>query len=244
MNVLGIIVAIIILGYAFKGYKDGLILTVCSFVTIFIAVAVTQIVTPQISAFVRSNESLVNSISNSVNGVIFSGEKEKEENDSEDEGVNEDYTKNDEALIDQLSVPKLMKEQLIKNNSQENYEELGVTTLQDYISLYIAYSIINCVTYVVVFLVIIALLKFIAHVLNVVSKLPVINTLNKLGGFAIGLAEGVVVTWIVFIVFVVIANTALGAAIYEQIEECTWLAYLYDNNLILRVFSSVMKGIF
>lgn len=235
MNILGIIVAVIILGYAFKGYKNGLILTVCSFVTIFIAVAVTQIVTPQISMLVASNESIVTSLSNSVNDVVFS---------LEDEEVKESMPENDETLIDHLGIPKLMKEQLIRNNNQETYKDLGVNTLQDYISLYIAFSIINCVTYVIVFLVIFSLLKVIAHVLNIVSKLPVINTFNKLGGFAIGLAEGVLVTWVMFIVYIIIANTELGVTIYEQIEGCSWLAYLYDNNLILRVLSSIMKGIF
>lgn len=239
MNILSIIIGVIILGFALKGLKNGLILTICSFLIVFIAVAVTQILTPQVTSMIRSNDSLVTTISEKVKDVIFSDEDDEMENGNQVDVVDS----NDEGIIKDLGIPKVMKDQLLKNNNEDTYESLGVTSLQDYISLYIGYSLINCVTYIIVFLVVTALLKVIAHVLNLVSKLPVINTLNKFGGFAVGLAEGAIVTWLLFIVFVVISNTSLGVAIYKQIEESVWLSYLYNNNLLFKALSSIMKGL-
>lgn len=248
MNILGIIVGFIILGYAIKGLKNGLILTVCSFTIIFIAIAVTQIITPQVTSLLYGNELFVNAIRRDVDQVIFSKGTNEENGGSDvslqdENGQDSNEPSEDKIRIEKLNMPVLMKEQLLENYNREMYNSLGAASIEDYVSRYIAYSLINCGAYIVVFVIVMALLKVTARLLNIVAKLPVIHTLNKFGGFAIGLAEGVIVTWVLFIFFVVAANTEVGMLVYEDIESSIWLSYLYDNNLIMNALSSVMKGI-
>lgn len=233
MGGLEIIVLAIFLIFALKGMKQGLILTVCSFLILFLAIVITQIATPQISSLLRENENIVSFFSEQVETVLF--EKEPENNKSE---------LTDEEKIGSLSVPKTMKKDLLKNNTKKKYEEIGAANFREYTSIYIAYSIINSITYILVFLAVSILLKMLMHVLNLISKLPVVHTLNKLGGMGIGLIEGLIIVWIGFVVITILSSTYFGIHMLEQINESVWLSYIYDNNIILNTIANLTNMIF
>lgn len=233
MSILEIVVAVIILVFALKGLKDGLILSVCSFATLFIAIAITQVATPEVSSVLRANEDIVSFLTQQVDNVLF---------DSDEEEIT--VQDSDTDTIEGLNIPKVIKEELITNNVQKTYTALGVTSLNEYISLYVAYSIINCIAYIVVFVIAIALLKIIIHTLNLVSRLPVIHTLNKLGGLAVGVIEGILIVWIGFVGIMLLGSTDFGTGLYEQINKSNWLSYLFNNNLILNAIFYVTNGAF
>lgn len=233
MEPLEIIVAVIILIFALKGMKQGLILTVCSFVTLFVAVAVTQVVTPQVSTWASNNEKIVDFMSEQVERVLF--------NDKDSE-ISEG--KNATSKIESLSIPREMKKELVKNVSAGKYKESGAANLQEYTSMYIAYSILNTITYIIVFIIIYTLLKIAAHALNLISKLPVINSLNKAGGLGVGILEGLIIVWIGFVLSNVFCSTSIGASMNMQIQESEWLSFLYDKNPFMNAITNITKAIF
>lgn len=233
MQTLEIVVALILLVFGLKGMKQGLVLTICSFLTVYLAITVTQAVTPQVSTRLKENEKIVDFIAEQVQHVLF-----HEEDNNKKEKLS------DNEKIETLSIPKMLKEDLIKNSSQEKYNELGVASVNEYVSTYIAYSILNSITYIVVFLIILSILKILVHALNIITKLPVVNTLNKLGGLGIGVLEGLIIVWIGFVVVTAMCSTAFGTSMLEQINKSEWLLYLYNNNLILKTVMNVTKALF
>jgi uncharacterized membrane protein required for colicin V production len=233
MQTLEIVVAFILLVFGLKGMKQGLVLTICSLVTMFLAITVTQTVTPQISARLRENEKVVDVISEQVQNVLF-----HEENSQKREKLS------DNEKIEALGIPKMLKEDLLENANQKKYNELGAASVNEYVSVYIAYWIINSITYIVVFLIVLSILKILIHALNIITKLPVVNTLNKLGGLGIGVLEGLVIIWIGFVLITATCSTALGNSMLNQINKSRWLLYLYNNNLILKAVMSVTKALF
>ncbi|SET29424.1 CvpA family protein [[Clostridium] polysaccharolyticum] len=233
MQTLEIVVAFILLVFGLKGMKQGLVLTICSLVTMFLAITVTQTVTPQISARLRENEKVVDVISEQVQNVLF-----HEENSKKREKLS------DNEKIEALGIPKMLKEDLLENANQKKYNELGAASVNEYVSVYIAYWIINSITYIVVFLIVLSILKILIHALNIITKLPVVNTLNKLGGLGIGVLEGLVIIWVGFVLITATCSTALGNSMLNQINKSRWLLYLYNNNLILKAVMSVTKALF
>ena len=151
---------------------------------------------------------------------------------------------NNKKQIEKLSIPKVLKKDLTENDNKSKYEELGAANFQEYASTYVAYSIINSITYVVVFIIILSLLKIITHALNLLTKLPVIHTLNKLGGLGVGVLEGFIIVWIGFVALTMFCSTDFGTEVLKQIEKSVWLSYLYDNNLILNAVLHVTKAVF
>ena len=233
MSALEIIVATIIFVFAMKGMKQGLVLTICSFVTLFLAIIITQAVTPQVSSMIRENDKIVSFMSEQVESVLFNNKDDKS-----------DSKLNNKKRIEKLSIPKVLKKDLTENDNKSKYEELGAANFQEYASTYVAYSIINSITYVVVFIIILSLLKIITHALNLLTKLPVIHTLNKLGGLVVGVLEGFIIVWIGFVALTMFCSTDFGTEVLKQIEKSVWLSYLYDNNLILNAVLHVTKAVF
>ena len=104
--------------------------------------------------------------------------------------------------------------------------------------------IINCIAYIVVFVIVIIILQIIVRAINLVSKLPVINTMNKLGGAIIGLIRGLIIVWIGLIAVTMLGSTRTGVQMYEQINNSKPLSYLYSNNVILNTILYITKGFF
>ena len=71
--------------------------------------------------------------------------------------------------------------------------------------------------------------------LDVVSKLPVLHGINQLAGGLLGLAEGVLLVWISFLLVAVLCNGELGAKFFGLINENQMLLFLYQHNLIMEI---------
>ncbi len=233
MEVLEIIVVFILTIFAIKGMKQGLILTVCSFLTVFLAISITQVISPQVSSSIRKDEKIVTGLSGEIENVLF-----------KKQSIQNDEKKTQEQRIEGLTVPKILKRKLVENNKVSNYEQMGVTDFEEYICIYITYSIINSLCYIVIFILSLSLLKFTAKALNLISKLPVIHTLNKLGGLIIGILEGLIIVWIGFVGILVLYSTGLGVTLMDQVNNSSWLTYLYDNNIILNTISHITNSVF
>jgi uncharacterized membrane protein required for colicin V production len=65
----------------------------------------------------------------------------------------------------------------------------------------LAATIAKAFTFIAAFLVITLLLSFAAKLLNIIAKLPILNTLNKLGGVAGGLIQGTIIVWMAVFIF-------------------------------------------
>ena len=108
-------------------------------------------------------------------------------------------------------------------------------------NLSIPEGVINTGTYIVVFLVANLALILIARALDLISKLPVLNSLNKTGGAIAGLAQGLFVVWVLCILLGIFSGTEFAAKTLEQIQANVFLSYLYDNNLLLKGVIELVK---
>lgn len=72
--------------------------------------------------------------------------------------------------------------------------------------------------------------------LKLFSKIPIINGLNKLLGMIIGIAEGLLITWILFFVITNYNVFNKSAEILEMVEGNKYILLLYKNNMLLKLF--------
>lgn len=64
------------------------------------------------------------------------------------------------------------------------------------LAMQIAETIVHAVLFLLVFVLILILWHILARALNLISKLPVLNTMNKLGGFVFGVLQGLLVVFL------------------------------------------------
>lgn len=80
--------------------------------------------------------------------------------------------------------------------------------------------------------------KLILDSCKLVSKLPVIHSLDKIAGIFLGLAEAVLFIWLVFL-FVGVTNPfRIQEWLMEQIQESTLLTILYRTNYLIMLLKS------
>lgn len=103
------------------------------------------------------------------------------------------------------------------------------------VSKELAYNIVYLGTMIVLFLVLRVCLMLVNTVVNAISKLPVLDQVNKLGGAAYGVVRGIIITYAVLLII------SLGIAInpttkLAQMINDTYLAKTMMENNILNVF--------
>ncbi|MFV0341808.1 MAG: CvpA family protein [Anaerocolumna sp.] len=231
MNWLLIIVAAILIGYSFNGRRRGFIRTVFALFSTIIALMLTVWISPVISKQLQDNHKVMGFVTDKVEEVVSfkgSGSKVSDQID----------------FINKLPVPKAIRNTLVENNTKDIYKAMAVDTFKEYISNSIARIIINAASFLVIMLIILIGLALLCETLNIISKLPIINGLNKTAGLLAGLLQGIVVVWIGCILLTVLGGTKIGQNMFLMINESTFLTIIYDNNLLLNFIVNIGDMLF
>ncbi|MBQ9518995.1 MAG: hypothetical protein IJR59_03780 [Firmicutes bacterium] len=136
------------------------------------------------------------------------------------------------VLIEGLPLPEMFKEKLAVNNNSVVYDLLGVDNMVDYVGAFFANIILNIVVSVSVFLICLAVTRFILGAFNVLKKTPVIRTIGRVGGGLLGLVTSVVFIWALFAVMDAFVTRPFFSAMYEDIMQSQIAIVLYNTDLI------------
>ena len=232
MNVtwLGIVVLAILILCVWRGYSRGFIKEIVSFFFVFLSLSLAWAINPYINEFLVQKTPIYNTIQETCTNFVQSqgGEKAEYETDSTRD------------LIDALKLPELLRKNLEENNNAETYAALSVGTMTEYVSGYLARTVINGLSYVLAYILSTIMIRLIVYVLDLIAGLPVLKTANKLTGGAVGFLKGIVFIWIAFLVLTVLCSTEIGKTALELIEKDTLLSTLYQYDLLVRIFLTIL----
>ncbi len=74
--------------------------------------------------------------------------------------------------------------------------------------------------------------------LQIIAKLPLLSSMNKLLGFLAGVVEATVLVWVIFSVVSYLRIPIQGEFLPEMVAENTFLNFLYEHNLL---YNSIQK---
>ena len=103
------------------------------------------------------------------------------------------------------------------------------------VSKELAYNIVYLGTMIVLFLVLRVCLMLVNTVANAISKLPVLDQVNKLGGAAYGVVRGIIITYAVLLIISLVIAINPTTKLAQMIND-TYLAKTMMENNILNVF--------
>jgi uncharacterized membrane protein required for colicin V production len=228
MNWLLLVVIAILVVNSLIGLKAGFIKTAFSLFSMVVAVILTVWLSPVVNNVLKGNEKFYDSVSSKVEKILPFADEETDA----DKQV---------SLIEGLHLPQSIKDSLIENNNAQVYKDLAINSFKGYVSGYLTGVIINALSFILTFVVILILLWVICIALDIVSKLPLLNQVNKTAGLLAGLVHGLVVVWLLFILLTVFQSTGYGQKAMEMISESPVLSIIYNNNFLLRFITSVTK---
>jgi len=200
MNALDFAILAIIALSAYFGYKKGLIRTVYRLVSFFIAIFIARRLYPYVARALHQT-------------TLFAIIEERIAVALNLEGMRGLY------IIDDLPIPRFMQTMLHNNNTPDMFELLQVDTIENYVSSFFANMVLNGIAALAVFALTLIVLAVIGYALDLVSRLPVINFVNRFCGLLFGFIISVAVIWLCLIVLVL-----AGGADLHGLLDSSWLA--------------------
>lgn len=233
INIVLIVAVLIVLASAFIGFGRGLIKSVFSTFALIVAIVLALQIMPYGTKFLKTTPLYTN-----INDSIQSAFDDKLQVATE--GVGQQM----EAIDQMDGMPEFIRDLLKTNNNADMYEALGISGFSEYVSNYITCLILNAISLVVSFLVLYIILRIVGCMLDMMSRIPVVNGLNKIGGFIFGLLNGVVYLWIACIIITIFSATSWGQYIFAQINDSVILSFIYNNNYLLELLANMGKVLF
>ena len=223
MNWLFGVVAALLAYQVIDGFCKGFIRKAVSALTLVLTLILVTRLTPQITTFIEEKTSLQTSLQEACSEMF----------------LNEEYNenvKNDQVLmIENMNLPDNIKEMLLENNNLEAYDLLNVAGFHQYVGAYLANMIINAMAYLISFVIVWTAIKAVLLALDIVAKLPILHGINKLAGGILGLVQGIVLIWIIFLLGAILCNGEMGQQFMKLIYENQFLTLLYNYNLIMKI---------
>lgn len=219
MNVLLIVTLLILAGFGFVGMKTGLIKMVFSLISTIAALLCAILFSPVLANLLENSTGVHDFLTNKVEAVL--------EAVAPDAQSVTDYLEN-------LQFPELIKDTLQEDSDTLQFVSAQALAAETYVCERIVSVIINSIAFAVTFFAALLALILLCRVLDLISRLPLLNEMNHMAGLAAGLAEGVLVVWIFFVVLTMFTGTEFGQNAMRMISENALLSYLYDNNWLSR----------
>lgn len=225
-NWLVIVVLLYIVFSIGNGYRKGLIKMIVSVVALFVAIAISRTIAPQVEEYLQQKTTLYEQIQEKTDTYVDSVLEGKLKN-----GL---LSVSDQAYaIEELPLPKYIRTALTKNNVEHVYQALGVSAFEDYISSALAKVAISAIAFVLSFIVAGIGVLLLTQLIEGIFKLPGLNWLNRLGGAAVGGLKALIVLWVLCLLITAAAGTKTGQQILGMIRESQMLSAIYNHNYLM-----------
>lgn len=229
---LGIAVLALIAAACIMGFRKGFVKEIVSVFFMLISFLLVWAVNPYVNTFVKEYTPVYDTIQDKCQTMVSEQIGNKKTLDKEEQN----------QVMENMELPDLLKNALVENNTAETYRYLAVSTFTEYISDSLAVMAVNGISFLISFMLSAAVIKLLGFILNVLTKLPVINGINKIAGAAVGGIKCIIFIWIAFLVLTLLCNTTLGQQGMALIQQDAFLNFLYSQNVFVKVFMSVFYG--
>lgn len=237
MNILLIVVGSIFIISAIVGYRKGFIAIVASLAATILTIALVIVLTPIVSKFLLKTFPIERAVQEKCLEII----KPDGENVSEGAIDVVDASKEAQiAVIENSELPDALQQLLLANNNSEIYESLGVNTFSDYVGSYLASLIANIISFIVLVTAISIFIRLAVRALRLLDKLPLVGTLNRLAGAGLGLANGLLIVWIIFLLVTLLYSTEIGRMCYQSIMKNPFLKMIYNHNVLMDYVTKII----
>ena len=224
----GIVILLILILFIWMGYRRGFIREIVSFFFVFLSLSLAWAINPYINDFLISETPVYSTIQETCTDFV-----QKQSSDLENE------MESSSQFIDGLDLPEILRKNIEKNNNTENYAELSVNTLTEYVSGYLARTIVNGLSYVLAYILATIGIRIVVYILNLIAGLPILKTANKLTGGLVGFVKGLVFIWILFLILTVLCSTEIGKTSLELIEKDSLLSVIYQYDPLIQIFTKI-----
>ena len=202
------------------GYHKGFLKTLVSMLSILLSILFVYFFSGPVTKLIDSNTGLRETIRQSVYEKLL--ERSEEEAAVTDE--------QQQAAADDSFIPGVILEAF-------NGETNPFGTQEDYntrLSVHIADLAMKAAGMLVTLVLAFILIRILMGVAGVMNRIPLLGSVNRVLGAAIGLVQGLLILWILCLAITAAGSTGLGSSCLEAIGESRILSAFYNGSLSLQ----------
>jgi len=222
INYLFIFVCIFLIATAIHGYKKGFLRIAITLVGLVVITMVVTKIAPYVSNYLIEKTSAYESVKNRV-ADSFS-----------DDSINIEETDNQDQIMETYGLPDVIAGAIIENSKDVSTEDESENAFQEYASEYLSKMIIRAGTFIGLVAILWAAMTILLFTADILGKIPVLRTLNKLMGLGCGALVGVLVIWLLFLVVIAFIGGDLSKDMMMCVKENRLLSYLFNTNPLFR----------
>ncbi|MCR5668819.1 MAG: CvpA family protein [Lachnospiraceae bacterium] len=258
MNILLIILVIICAICALYGYKQGvlgLVWSVLSWLFIAIFVMVSE---PYIEDALMTQTRLPEMISEKMSSMVEEQVDSQVDDQLSDRGVSLDEEESaseenqtDHAILGRLEIE--IPEEVVTEYTQmisagtdaakeaaDKALEQAKEDVVDNVTDVATKSVIRGIAQIIAFLVAILICCVVRSMIRMIDHTPIIGSVGHILGLCVGLANGLLIVYLLFYITEFVGTTAFGSWMLSQINENEWLLYVYNHNLLKMIIENFL----
>lgn len=254
--VLDIIVVSLALISGIIGIKKGMITIVTKLVGFILAIVLAFSFYKSFATYLTQNYEFPAKITESIKNAIVSGDQKTSEDgmeniDNAEHVDNENIAEGDKvenlddtekAQQEYISISNILQKfnltgKINLEKEQENLDDKK--TLSDVVAEKITVYIMNIISFLIIFLGIIIVAAVLSLVLGIIFSLPLLNSVNRMGGFAAEVVLFMVKLWVVLGIISILSPMSFMNWIVGLIDSSTVMKFLYNHNVLMQLIYKI-----
>jgi len=221
-----VLIAILAL-FVFIGWKRGLVMSVFLLGSTVLAIFLASVFSPLVAAGLEKM-GVAEKMAPTFSAYV-------------EEAITEELDKNSkteaEAAVDKLPLPGFVKDKVVQKIDEKTSEE--VSEIADSIGFEAAKTVCALIAFVLVFVLVLILMQVVKCVLKIAVKLPIVRKVDKIGGIAVGFAQGALFILVALLLVSALSSLSYMQSVVEGIENSTITKFLYESNFIGKIISNL-----
>lgn len=219
MNWLFVIVLVVILICAVRGWNRGFLRMLYSLISVILLIVLVSFATPHITDFLRENTSIHTVVKEKCSNAI------RERLESKGEEAAEEVSRQNMPLPEQVT-------SYIIGAGENALAETGV---YDTLGSKAADFILSGASFLIALIAAVIIVQIIGKMLDVANKIPVIKGVNRTMGIFAGIFQAFIILWLLFLFISLVSGSTFGEMCTNDIDGNPLLEFLYDHNLFLKL---------
>ena len=238
MSVMGIIVLLIIILFAFLGLKKGLVRKISGILSILISCALVNFLLPQVTVILKERTPVYSFVNDRCQDLVNAQvSRLLPENVSLTDLSRTQQT----TLIRSLPIPEFLQKMMESYNNSEGYRKLEAFDFAQYLVRFISNLIMNILAFAATMLIVFLIVRLIIGSLHLFSGLPLLGALDRIGGLLCGALEGIFVVWFLLMILSLLSGTDAGMRVQEQIDRSITLWPVAEANVFMRIIRNALS---
>ena len=272
MNLVGMVILAVILLFGFAGMRQGLVRKFSTVLALVLSSVLVGLILPYTTQLMKERTPVYDFLTEQGKKLVSTKLVEKAVIDAAGEGIPDLQLPQlpEEAgglfaaqgldpemlgVLDRLSkveqtrlikampLPSFVQRIMINFNNNDGYRTLNAGGFADYLVRFVVNILVNILAFFVTMLITWLIVRGIISALDLCARMPFLYTVNRIGGLAAGLIEGVFFVWLMFLVISMFSGTQAGAWLIGEIHKNTALAPIYEGNIFLRTVTGAIAHI-